>query len=897
MALVVKDRVKVLSTSTGQGTFTLGAAYAGYQSFSAIGDGNVTYYCINNTASGVTEWEVGIGTYTSSGTTLSRDTVLSNSLGTTAKIDFGAGDKEVFCTYPSEKAIYEEPNGDTLINAGPITVLGPSVTSIPSVYPYTLGRFYGNEDSYEQIYVQNQYDGTEASADIVAYNNLGDGTNYFIDMGISGSSYSSASYPLFTENSGYVFNSGLTTGTGQPGEISELFVGTGTLNSDLVLFTGGVDTVNEAVRISGADQSIEIQKGVTINETLDVTGAASFGDTVLLGANPTLALQAATKQYVDNATSTGIHIHEQIYVEKDTNLAGNYVQGGTTFNITDITGTNTVTTSTTHGLSVNDQIWLYNTAGNGLSTNTAYFVYATPAGNQLQLSTSYGGPLLTGLTNASGLVYNTRANSGVGAYLEAASNAVLPITVPAGFAALAPGDRVLVYKQTNSEENGVYVVTDLGSLSSKWKLTRASDANFYSPQDTNGLGEGDYFFITTISESYVLTTPGNIIIGYTGLTYTLFSAATTYTGTSPIDVTGSVISLTTVPATLGGTGTSTVDTGDLLYGSGTNTWSKLTKGAAYQALVMNGSGTNVEWNSINLSSTNAVTGTLPATYGGTGQTAYATGDMLYSSATNTLSKLAGNTSTSKLFLSQTGTGSASQAPSWDSLSASDITSGTLGATRGGTGYGSYAVGDILYADTTTSLAKLADVATGNVLLSGGVSTAPSWGKVDLTAAVSGTLPTGNGGTGLTSFTANKAVYSTSTSALTTGTLPISAGGTNTTDTPTAGGIAYGTGTAYAITTAGTSNQVLLSGGAGAPTFTNQSSLSVGSATTATTATNLAGGGASQIPYQTGAGTTSFIANGTSGQVLTSNGSSAPSWQTSSGATKAYVNAISLLNSI
>ena len=108
MALVVKDRVKVLSTDTGTGTFTLGAAYSGYQDFAAIGDGNVTYYCINNTASGVTEWEVGIGTYTSSGTTLSRDTVLSNSLGTTALIDFGAGDKEVFVTYPSEKAIYEE---------------------------------------------------------------------------------------------------------------------------------------------------------------------------------------------------------------------------------------------------------------------------------------------------------------------------------------------------------------------------------------------------------------------------------------------------------------------------------------------------------------------------------------------------------------------------------------------------------------------------------------------------------------------------------------------------------------------------------------------------------------------------------------------------------------------
>jgi hypothetical protein len=332
----------------------------------------------------------------------------------------------------------------------------------------------------------------------------------------------------------------------------------------------------------------------------------------------------------------------------------------------------------------------------------------------------------------------------------------------------------------------------------------------------------------------------------------------------------------------------------LLYGSASNTWSKLPVGAAYKSLVVNGSGTQVEWNAVDLSSAAAVTGTLPATSGGTGQTAYATGDILYSSATNTLAKLAGNTSTSKLFLSQTGTGSASTAPSWDSLSASDITSGTLSATRGGTGFGSYAVGDLLYADTTTSLAKLADVATGNVLISGGVSTAPAWGKVDLAAAVSGTLPSGNGGTGLTAFTSGGAVYATSTSALTTGTLPISSGGTNTTATPTAGGIAYGTGTAYALTTAGTSNQVLLSGGAGAPTFTNQSSLSVGSATTATTATNLAEGGASQIPYQTASGTTAFIANGTSGQILTSNGSSAPSWQTSTAASKAYVNAMSII---
>ena len=75
--------------------------------------------------------------------------------------------------------------------------------------------------------------------------------------------------------------------------------------------------------------------------------------------------------------------------------------------------------------------------------------------------------------------------------------------------------------------------------------------------------------------------------------------------------------------------------------------------------------------------------------------------------------------------------------------------GTLDADNGGTGQSSYAVGDILYASTTSALSKLADVATGNALISGGVNTAPSWGKIGLTTHVSGTLAVGNGGTGLT----------------------------------------------------------------------------------------------------------------------------------------------------
>jgi hypothetical protein len=101
MALIVKDRVKETTTTTGTGTVTLAGASTGFRSFADIGNANTTYYCI----SGGSQFEVGIGTYTASGTTLSRDTVLSNSLGTTALIDFSAGTKDVFVTYPSDKAI------------------------------------------------------------------------------------------------------------------------------------------------------------------------------------------------------------------------------------------------------------------------------------------------------------------------------------------------------------------------------------------------------------------------------------------------------------------------------------------------------------------------------------------------------------------------------------------------------------------------------------------------------------------------------------------------------------------------------------------------------------------------------------------------------------------------
>lgn len=178
MALVIKDRVKETTTTTGTGTLTLAGAFAGFDSFAEIGDGNTTYYsCTDGT-----DFEVGIGTYTASGTTLSRDTIFESS-GATAtaavngattaatgvavdgnngtiavgmrvrgtgisgivtvatvtdqnnlvldtavtladdtaltfgdgKISWGAGTRTVFCTMPAEKMIYNDASG-TAVN-------------------------------------------------------------------------------------------------------------------------------------------------------------------------------------------------------------------------------------------------------------------------------------------------------------------------------------------------------------------------------------------------------------------------------------------------------------------------------------------------------------------------------------------------------------------------------------------------------------------------------------------------------------------------------------------------------------------------------------------------------------------------------------------------------------
>ena len=113
MALVLKDRVKETTTTTGTGTYTLAGAVTGFEAFSEIGDGNTTYYACTDG----TDFEVGVGTYTASGTTLARTTILQSSNGDAA-VNWTAGTRNIFITQPAEKAVFEDASGDVYISGG-----------------------------------------------------------------------------------------------------------------------------------------------------------------------------------------------------------------------------------------------------------------------------------------------------------------------------------------------------------------------------------------------------------------------------------------------------------------------------------------------------------------------------------------------------------------------------------------------------------------------------------------------------------------------------------------------------------------------------------------------------------------------------------------------------------
>ena len=195
MALVINDRVKTTSTATGnsQTTFAISATAAtGFDTFAAgIGTSNTTYYCIFN--QGTTEWEVGLGTLSTT-TNLQRTTIISSSNSDNV-VDFSAGTKDVFCTMPASKSVYLDASGNTVNAAGQGFAIAMAVALQEKImaqdFRNTLARQIGTGDT--TILTAGNYDAVigirccnvAATTILVDVKIAKGGNDYFIAKGVN----------------------------------------------------------------------------------------------------------------------------------------------------------------------------------------------------------------------------------------------------------------------------------------------------------------------------------------------------------------------------------------------------------------------------------------------------------------------------------------------------------------------------------------------------------------------------------------------------------------------------------------------------------------------------------------------------------------------------------------
>jgi hypothetical protein len=422
---------------------------------------------------------------------------------------------------------------------------------------------------------------------------------------------SGASNTLTNIGNGSLTNSSVTIGS------TSLSLG-GTLTSLAgVSISGSTNTLSNIANSSLTNSSITL--GAT-NIALGGTTLAPVGLTsVTVTQDPTTNLQLATKQYVDTVAAAGIHYHEAVYVESPNtvgNLTSTYANGGTNSNIIQI---DNGTDITFFGYTpvIGDQF--LTTAGNGLLANTPYYIVAL-VGSACQISLTYGGAIVTGLTNG-GVTLPSLINPGVGATL---TNAGTQVALTIDGVLMTVGKRVLIYNQTAALQNGVYTVTVVGDGSTNWVLTRATDADTYSPSSPNALGQGDAFFIqagnTGAGETYVVSTVGNIFFGITSIDFAQISAAQVYSAGTGLTLTGTVFSISNTAVTAAA------------YGSASKT---LTATVNAQGQLTALADTNIA-----IAASQVTSGTLAVAQGGTNIASYTAGDLIYASGTTALSQLA-----------------------------------------------------------------------------------------------------------------------------------------------------------------------------------------------------------------------------------------------------------------
>jgi len=290
MSLVLADRVRETTQTTGTGTITLDGAVQGFQSFSVIGNNNTTYYTINRGS----EWEVGIGTYY--GGTLSRDTVYASSNGG-SKVNFSAGSKDVFVTYPASKSVNEDANNRVLIpytsgttNVGSLNVGDATAHTDSGV----IAGFTASEPLYLYTSLQNT---SSANTSYASYAVNDGGHTAYGELGINNAnySYSAAGFPnngFSTPLASFVesFGGPLVLGSWDSQKISFIVNGAVNTSDAMTVETTGAVTI----------PSVAVTGGAINNATIGATTPSTGTFTTLSGTT------SVTTPIVQNSAAAAI---------------------------------------------------------------------------------------------------------------------------------------------------------------------------------------------------------------------------------------------------------------------------------------------------------------------------------------------------------------------------------------------------------------------------------------------------------------------------------------------------------------------------------------------------------------------------------------------------------------